>query len=167
MTGFGLVRGLAVFVGRRLTTPERLIALHRRLEELLPTAQRAIVLVQAAVLAVAAGAAWGPAPGIVLGRPASASTVARRPRPATRPARRPPAGALDPNQSASVVVVEVVLGDLEVPHVGAVAAAVGDDVTHLPAELGWLERHAVAGAPAVDADDGVGDGHAVRLARRA
>ena len=58
-TGFGLVRGLAVFVGRHVTTPERLMALHRRLDELLPTAQRAVVLVQAAVLAVAAGAAWG------------------------------------------------------------------------------------------------------------
>ncbi|MGH9274285.1 MAG: hypothetical protein ACRDZU_06535, partial [Acidimicrobiales bacterium] len=62
ITGFGLVRGLAVFLGRGLTTPPQMLALHRRLEELLPMAQRAIVLVQAAVLAVAAGAAWGPAP---------------------------------------------------------------------------------------------------------
>ena len=85
VTGFGLVRGLAVLVGRRLTTPERLLALHRLLEELLPTAQRAIVLVQAAVLAVAAGAAWGPVPAIALGAAGLAVTVARRPRPATRP----------------------------------------------------------------------------------
>jgi len=85
MTGFGLVRGLAVLLGRRLTSPERLFALHRRLEELLPTAQRAIVLVQAAVLAVAAGAAWGPAPAIVLGVAGLVVTVARRPRPAMRP----------------------------------------------------------------------------------
>src|SRR5688572_17459460 len=67
ITGFGLARGLAVLLGRRLTTPERLMALHRRLEELLPTAQRGIVLVQAAVLAVAAGAAWGLVPAIILG----------------------------------------------------------------------------------------------------
>jgi hypothetical protein len=84
-TGFGLVRGLAVLVGRNLTTPERLFALHRRLDELLPTAQRGIVAVQAAVLAVAAGAAWGPLPAVVLGAVGLATVVARRPRPATRP----------------------------------------------------------------------------------
>ena len=67
VTGFGLVRGLAVLLGRSLVTPQRMLDLHRRLEELLPTAQRAIVLVQAVVLAVAAGAAWGPAPALVLG----------------------------------------------------------------------------------------------------
>jgi hypothetical protein len=84
VTGFGLVRGLAVLLGRGLTTPERMLALHRRLEELLPSAQRAIVLVQAAVLAVAAGAAWGPAPAAVLAAVGLTAVVARRPRPATR-----------------------------------------------------------------------------------
>jgi hypothetical protein len=84
VTGFGLVRGLAVLLGRRLTTPARMLALHRRLEELLPTAQRAIVVVQAAVLAVAAGVAWGPAPAVVLALGGLAAAVARRPRPATR-----------------------------------------------------------------------------------
>jgi hypothetical protein len=88
VTGFGLVRGLAVLLGRRLTTPERLMALHRRLDELLPTAQRGIVLVQAAVLAVASGAVWGPVPAVVLGLAGVAVTVARRPRPATRPVPR-------------------------------------------------------------------------------
>ena len=91
MTGFGFVRGLAVLLGRRLTSPERLFALHRRLAELLPTAQRAIVLVQAAVLAIAAGAAWGPAPAIGLGAAGLVATVARRPRPATRPGAVVPA----------------------------------------------------------------------------
>jgi len=85
MTAFGLVRGLAVLLGRRLTSPERLMALHRRMEELLPAAQRAIVLVQATVLAVAAGAAWGPGPAIALGTAGVVVTLARRPRPATRP----------------------------------------------------------------------------------
>jgi hypothetical protein len=84
VTGFGLVRGLAVLLGRSLTTTERMLALHRRLEELLPSAQRAIVLVQAAVLAVAAGAAWGPAPAVVLAAAGLAVTIARQPRPATR-----------------------------------------------------------------------------------
>lgn len=86
LTGFGLVRGLAVLLGRRLTSPERLLALHRRLDELLPTAQRAVVLVQAAVLAVAAGAAWGPLPSVVLGLAVAVAAVIRQPRPATRPA---------------------------------------------------------------------------------
>lgn len=85
-TGFGLVRGLAVLLGRGLTTPERLLAMHRRLDELLPQAQRAIVLVQAAVLAIAAGAAWGPVPSVVLGVGLLATAVVRQPRPATRPA---------------------------------------------------------------------------------
>jgi hypothetical protein len=84
VTGFGLVRGLAVLLGRHLTTPARMLALHRRLEELLPAAQRAIVLVQAAVLAVAAGAAWGAAPAVVLALAGIAVVAARRPRPATR-----------------------------------------------------------------------------------
>jgi hypothetical protein len=91
MVGFGLTRGLAVLVGRRVTTPERLLALHRRLAELLPTAQRGIVLVQAAVLAVAAGAAWGPVPAVALGAAGVAAALARRPRPATRPGAVAPA----------------------------------------------------------------------------
>jgi hypothetical protein len=85
MTGFGLVRGLAVLLGARLTSPERLFALHRRLEELLPTAQRAIVLVQAVVLAIAAGVAWSPALALVLGAGGAVVTVARQPRPFTPP----------------------------------------------------------------------------------
>ena len=85
VTGFGLVRGLAVLLGGRLTTPERMFALHRRLEELLPTAQRAIVLVQAMVVAVASGAVWGPAPAIVLGVAGAVVAVARSPRPFTPP----------------------------------------------------------------------------------
>lgn len=88
LCGFGLVRGLAVLVGRTLTTPQRMLALHRRLEELLPAAQRGIVLVQAVVLAAATGAAWGPVPGAVLGGAALAAAVARHPRPAVRPAPR-------------------------------------------------------------------------------
>ncbi len=86
MTGFGLVRGLAVLLGRKLTSPDRLVALHRRLDELLPAAQRAVVLVQSAVLAVAAGAAWGLAPSIVLGLAVASVAVVRQPRPAGRPA---------------------------------------------------------------------------------
>lgn len=85
VTGFGFVRGLAVLLGRDLTTPQRMLDLHRRLDELLPSAQRAIVLVQAIVLAASAGAAWGPVPAVTLGAAGLAATVARRPRPARRP----------------------------------------------------------------------------------
>lgn len=84
VTGFGLVRGLAVLLGRNLTTPERMLALHRRLDELLPAAQRAVVAVQGAVLAVAVAAVWGPVPAVALGAAALAAVVARTPRPATR-----------------------------------------------------------------------------------
>jgi hypothetical protein len=84
VTGFGFVRGLAILLGVGLTTPERMMALHRRLDELLPAAQRAIVAVQAAVLAVAAGVVWGPVPAVVAGAVGVAVVVARRPRPATR-----------------------------------------------------------------------------------
>lgn len=86
VTGFGFVRGLAVLLGGRVTSQERLMALHRRLEELLPAAQRAIVLVQAAVLAVAAGVAWGPMASVVLGVAGAVVAVVRQPRPAARPA---------------------------------------------------------------------------------
>lgn len=82
VTGFGLVRGLAVLLGRGLTSPQRMMDLHRRLDELLPTAQRLIVLVQAAAVAVAAAAAWGLAPALALGVAAAGVTVSRRPRPA-------------------------------------------------------------------------------------
>lgn len=88
VTGFGLVRGLAVLLGKGLTTPQKMMALHRRLEELLPTAQRAVVAVQALVLAVAAGVAWGPAPAVVLAVVGIAAVLARRPRPAVHPTQR-------------------------------------------------------------------------------
>lgn len=87
VSGFGLVRGMAVLLGRNLTTPQCMMALHRRLDELVPTAQRAIVLAQAAVAAVAAAAAWGPAPAVLVGLGAAGAAIARQPRPAGRVAR--------------------------------------------------------------------------------
>jgi len=85
-TGFGLVRGLAVLLGRDLTSFEAMARLHRRLDELLPTAQRAVVAAQGAVLAATAGALWGILPSLVAASAAAAMVVARRPRPAARPA---------------------------------------------------------------------------------
>ena len=55
-------------------------------------------------------------------------------------------------------VEDVVLGELEVPDVEAVAAAVGDDVTDLPAELG-IAGQTPAGPAAVDALDLLGGRH--------
>ena len=54
--GFGLVRGLAVTLTRRVTTPSALLELHRRVARLLPWAERTVaaaVGVSAVVLAVA------------------------------------------------------------------------------------------------------------------
>ena len=51
---FGLVRGLAVLLGSRLTTPEAIRHFHRRLEGLAPWSLRAAVAAQVAVLAVGA-----------------------------------------------------------------------------------------------------------------
>ncbi|MFZ6004889.1 MAG: hypothetical protein ACOYXM_13260 [Actinomycetota bacterium] len=84
VTGFGLVRGLAVLLGRGLTTPQRMMALHRRLDELLPAAQRAVVAVQAGVVAVAAGAAWGWAAAAAMAIGGVVAVTARTPRPAVR-----------------------------------------------------------------------------------
>ncbi|MFP5255000.1 MAG: hypothetical protein ACLGI8_04025 [Acidimicrobiia bacterium] len=91
VTGFGLVRGLAVLLGKGLTTPQKMMALHRRLEELLPAAQRGVVAAQALVMAVAAGAAWGPVPAAALAAVGATSVLARRPRPAQRPSATVPA----------------------------------------------------------------------------
>ncbi len=85
LVGFGLVRGLAVLLGARLTSPRHLMALHRRLEELLPTAQSAVVWVEVAVLAVAVAATWGLGPSVILGVGAGVTVLRRRPRLAVQP----------------------------------------------------------------------------------
>ncbi len=77
VAGFGLLRGLAVLLGARLTSPQRLMDLHRRLAELLPTAQRAVVLVEVVVLAVVVAVTWGLVPGVILGLGAGAAGVVR------------------------------------------------------------------------------------------
>lgn len=84
VTGFGLVRGLAVLLGRNLTTPQRMMVLHRRLDALLPAAQRVVVAVQVCVVAVAAGVAWGWGAAVALALGGLVAVTARRPRPAAR-----------------------------------------------------------------------------------
>ena len=53
-------------------------------------------------------------------------------------------------------------GDLDVPHVGAIAAAVGHDVTGYPAQLGRFKWQAATRATTVHTDDDVGYGQSRR-----
>lgn len=64
-TWFGLGRGMAVLLTRRLTTPEALRAFHRRFDALGPPVRTAVVAVEMAVALIAAGLAWAPLAGIV------------------------------------------------------------------------------------------------------
>lgn len=57
---FGLARGLAVFLGWRITSPDALRSFHRRFDALGAPVRWAVIGVQLVVAAVAAGAAWGP-----------------------------------------------------------------------------------------------------------
>ncbi len=58
-TGFGLVRGLAVLLGRRITDPASLAAFHRAFHRAEPVVLRLLVGVEALVAALLAGAADG------------------------------------------------------------------------------------------------------------
>lgn len=81
---FGLVRGLAVLVGRDITSPALLNEVHRRLDTWAPASHLAAVAVQAVAAVVAAGLAWGPAGvGIVSVAVVAMVTAARASRPAT------------------------------------------------------------------------------------
>ncbi len=62
---FGTVRGLAVILGRSITSPETLVGFHRRFSALGPAANRTMVAVTGVVAVAAAVAAWWPA-GIAL-----------------------------------------------------------------------------------------------------
>lgn len=58
---FGLLRGLAILAGARLTDPERLRRFHRRFDLAGPPVRRAVMVLQVVVAVVAALAAAGPA----------------------------------------------------------------------------------------------------------
>jgi hypothetical protein len=62
---FGGVRGLAIFLGVRATTLERLHALHRGLTRFEPQSRAVMFAIQAAVATLAIGEAWGTAAGNV------------------------------------------------------------------------------------------------------
>jgi len=62
---FGGVRGLAIFLGVRATTLERLHGLHRGLTRFEPQSRAVMFAIQAAVATLAIGEAWGTAAGNV------------------------------------------------------------------------------------------------------
>jgi len=72
--GFGLVRGLAIFAGRSITTPDRLLAVHRRFGALRRPARLAMIGVMLAVGVVGA-TAWAGTTGLVVGGLAAAGIV--------------------------------------------------------------------------------------------
>ena len=74
--GFGLVRGVAVTLTRRVTSPQELLEFHRRFAAGLPWAQRAVVASVAAV-AVVLGLAVGPVAVIVVAGVAMVAAGAR------------------------------------------------------------------------------------------
>ncbi len=61
---FGGIRGLAIFLGARASTLEKLHALHRRITELEPGSRLVMFLVQAGVATMALGVAWGLVSGL-------------------------------------------------------------------------------------------------------
>ena len=76
---FGLTRGLAIFLGVRLTDPERLRVFHRRFEAAGPTVKWVVIGLQAAV-AVVAAAAVSPVAGAAIAVALGAATYALRAR---------------------------------------------------------------------------------------
>jgi hypothetical protein len=57
---FGLARGLAVLLGRRIEAPAQLLDFHRRFDALGPRVRRAVIAVQAVVAAGLAAVLWPP-----------------------------------------------------------------------------------------------------------
>ncbi len=60
---FGLIRGLAIGLGARLTNPDRLRRFHHRFDELGPSVRAAVISVQLVVATTAGAAVWGPVGG--------------------------------------------------------------------------------------------------------
>jgi hypothetical protein len=75
---FGTVRGLAVLLGRGITTPDRLASFHRRFAQLEPMSRRVIVAMEVAVAAVVAGVLWPPAAAVVVAVAAIGWAVGRQ-----------------------------------------------------------------------------------------
>jgi hypothetical protein len=81
---FGLVRGLAVFVGAPATTPAKLASVHERLDRAAPTSRAAAAAVQVVAAGVLAARAWSVPAGLVLAVALVASRAIHRQGPVTR-----------------------------------------------------------------------------------
>lgn len=77
-TTFGLVRGLAVFVGRPATTPARLGAVHARLERWAPASQAAAAAVQVGAAGVLAAISLGAPTGLFVAAALGVAWAMRR-----------------------------------------------------------------------------------------
>jgi hypothetical protein len=75
---FGTVRGLAVLLGRGITSPARLASFHRRFTELEPMSGRVIVVMELAMATVVAGVLWPPAAAAVVAAAAIGWAVGRQ-----------------------------------------------------------------------------------------
>jgi hypothetical protein len=75
---FGTVRGLAVLLGRGITTPARLASFHRRFALLEPMSRRVIVAMEVAVASAVAGVLWPPAAAAVVAVAAIGWAVGRQ-----------------------------------------------------------------------------------------
>ena len=62
---FGLVRGLAVLLGRRITSPEALVGFHRRFDVAERSVHAVVVSWELALCAAAVGLLWLPGAGVV------------------------------------------------------------------------------------------------------
>jgi hypothetical protein len=60
MSGFGLVRGLAVLAGARLTTPASVFAFHRRFDSLGPSTRGVMLAIEGIVATALAVSVAGP-----------------------------------------------------------------------------------------------------------
>jgi hypothetical protein len=95
---FGTVRGLAIFLSARITSPAALLSFHRRFDALGEPVRLAVIGVQVAVGLVAAAAAGGPAAlavatGAVVGGALVAAVLRRAAAPETTPAPPVPVSA--------------------------------------------------------------------------
>ena len=93
---FGLVRGTAVTLTHRVTTPALLLAFHRHFAALLPRVQTGLVSTLV-LAAVALGIAVGPGPALAVGASVAAATVSARLGTATARRRSAPRRTVDPS----------------------------------------------------------------------
>ena len=75
---FGTVRGLAVLLGRGITTPARLASFHRRFVQLEPMSRRVIVVMEVAAASVMAGVLWPPAAAAVMAAATGSWAIVRQ-----------------------------------------------------------------------------------------